>query len=95
MAIGTEEERLPMMSADTDRQINNSHVGYANAQYETARKLIDDIVTSQPNVKEIEIILFVMMNMPKDEKPILVHFFIGGNRLLVDKLSENCNHKCL
>lgn len=52
MAIGTKEEMLPMMSADTYRKIKDEHIGYTDAQYESVRKLIDDIATRYPHVKK-------------------------------------------
>lgn len=51
MAIGTEEEMLPMMSADTYKKLKEEHIGYTEAQYESVELIIDDLVKRYPNMQ--------------------------------------------
>lgn len=50
MAIGTKEEMSTMMSGDNYDKIDDTDIGYTDAQYEAVGRLIDEIVTTHPEI---------------------------------------------
>lgn len=52
LAIGTEEEMLPMLSRETYQKIKQTDIGYTNAQYNALSIIIDDLVARYPNMKK-------------------------------------------
>lgn len=51
MAIGTREEMLPLISAQTYEAIAPSNIGYTDAQYRSLNLLLNDIIGRHPTIK--------------------------------------------
>ncbi|TDK58133.1 LysM peptidoglycan-binding domain-containing protein [Bacillus salipaludis] len=51
LAIGTRDEMLPLMSAQTYEAIAPSNIGYTDAQYRSLNLLLDDIIGRHPTIK--------------------------------------------
>jgi N-acetyl-anhydromuramyl-L-alanine amidase AmpD len=52
MAIGTKKEMDPMMSSPVYQSIKPSNIGYTKAQYQSLRRLVDDIINRNPSIKK-------------------------------------------
>jgi N-acetyl-anhydromuramyl-L-alanine amidase AmpD len=50
LAIGTQEEMLAFMPAQTYQLISPSNIGYTDAQYRSLNLLLDDILRRQPSI---------------------------------------------
>ncbi|WML27348.1 LysM peptidoglycan-binding domain-containing protein [Neobacillus sp. OS1-33] len=51
LAIGTQDEMLPVMSAQTYQSIAPYNIGYTEAQYRSLNLLLDDIIGRHPFIK--------------------------------------------
>lgn len=51
MAIGTREEMLPLISAQTYESIAPSNIGYTDAQYRSLNLLLNDIIGRHPTIQ--------------------------------------------
>jgi N-acetyl-anhydromuramyl-L-alanine amidase AmpD len=51
MAIGTEEEMAPMVTAENYTKIPAEHIGYTDAQYDAVNRLLEDILARNKQIK--------------------------------------------
>ncbi|WP_226086019.1 N-acetylmuramoyl-L-alanine amidase [Mesobacillus sp. S13] len=52
MAIGTQEEMAPMMSAQHYKSIPQEYIGYTEAQYDALNRLLNDITARNKNINK-------------------------------------------
>lgn len=77
LAIGTKEEMSTFITEDTYDALDNSFIGYTDAQYESLKSLLHIIHERYPEVKRDREHVIGHDEYAPDRKMILVHYLIG------------------